>query len=54
MKAVKKFTTFEDLKSYESKTVDYAVSLKKHNEFEKVIKDIKSNKVLKGNNSKSK
>ncbi len=54
MKAVKKFTTFEDLKLYESKTVDYAVRLKKHKEFEKVIMDIRSNKVRKSSNSKSK
>jgi|HubBroStandDraft_6_1064221.scaffolds.fasta_scaffold1243018_2 hypothetical protein len=54
MKAVKKFTTFEDLKSYESKAVHYAASLKKHNDFEKVIKDITSNKVRRSNNRKSK
>ncbi len=54
MKAVKKFETFEDLKSYESKTMNYEVSLKKHNNFEKVIKDIRSNKVGKSSQRKSK
>ncbi len=54
MKAVKKFTTFEDLKSYESKTVNHSLSLKKHNDFEKVIKSLKSDNVRKSNHSKSK
>jgi hypothetical protein len=42
MKAVRKFTTFEELKSCESKTMKDASSLKKHNDFEKVIMDIRS------------
>lgn len=54
MKAVKKFETFEDLKSYESKTINYEVSLKKHSDFEKVIKDLRANKVDKSNQHKSK
>ena len=54
MKAVKKFATFEDLKSYESKTKNYEVSLKKHSNFEKVIKDFISHKVGKNNQSNSK
>jgi hypothetical protein len=54
MKAVKKFATFEDLKSYESKTMNYEVSLKKHSNFEKVIKNIRSDKVGKSNQRKSK
>ncbi len=40
MKTVKKFTSFEDLKSDENKAVDNKLSLKKHHEFEKVIKTI--------------
>ncbi len=42
MKTVKKFTTFEDLKSYESKTMNNTISLKKHKVFERIIKEIKS------------
>ena len=42
MKTVKKFTTFEDLKSYESKTTKNIVSLKKHKVFKKIIMEIKS------------
>ena len=45
MKPVKKFTTFDELKSCESKTEEYARSLKKHVELEKVIMDIRSIKV---------
>jgi hypothetical protein len=45
MKTVKKFTSFEDLKSSESKTVDDKLSFKKHNDFEKVIKEIYSVKL---------
>jgi hypothetical protein len=54
MKPVKKFTTFEDLKSCESKTTDHSLSLKKHNDFEKVIKDIRSAKVQNNNQSRPK
>jgi hypothetical protein len=42
MKTVKRYTTFEDLKSVETKSIDNKASLKKHNEFEKVIKNIYS------------
>jgi hypothetical protein len=42
MKSVKKFTTFNDLKSSETKTINVAQSLKKHKDFEKSIKEIKS------------
>jgi hypothetical protein len=54
MKAVKKFSTFEDLKSYESKPLNYKASLKKHQEFEKIIMDMKVKKVHKGDKSRSK
>ena len=46
MNKVKKFTTFEELKSCESKTEKNVSSLKKHNEFEKVIMYIRSIKLL--------
>jgi len=47
MKTVKKYSTFEDLKSSEEKITDRQLSLKKHDEFEKVIKAISSAKALK-------
>ncbi len=50
MKTVKKFTSFEDLKSVENNTVDNKLSLKKHNDFEKVIKSIHAVKVNPINN----
>ena len=40
MKTVKKFTSFEDLKSSEKESVNYKLSLKRHNDFEKAIKII--------------
>lgn len=46
MNAVKKFETFEQLKSFEKETLKYASALKKHNEFEKVIMEIMSIKNL--------
>ena len=52
MKAVKKFTTFDELKSCEIKTVKYASSLKKHKAFEKVIIDIRSAKILQDTQTK--
>jgi hypothetical protein len=42
MKTVKRYTTFEDLKSSEKRPVDYKVRLKKHNEFEKFIMSLNS------------
>jgi hypothetical protein len=39
---VKKFATFDELKSYESKSVNEALSLKKHKMFEKFIKELRS------------
>lgn len=47
MKTVKKYATFEDLKSSEEKTMEYKVSIKKHNEFERIIKMIYSIRVHK-------
>jgi hypothetical protein len=40
MKSVKKFTSFSDLKSSEKVVSDYKSRLKKHDDFEKVIKEI--------------
>lgn len=54
MKAVKKFTSFEDLKSYDSNTADQEPSLKKHTGFEKMIKDIRSNNARKSDHNKFK
>ena len=48
MKRAKKFETFDELKSSETKTSDYRLSLAKHSEFEKVMKkimDAKSKKI---------
>lgn len=46
MKTIKKFTTFEALKSCESETKDFAVRLKKHTDFEKAIKNIKTSELV--------
>lgn len=46
MNRVKKFTTFDELKSCESRILTYASSLKKHNQFEKIIMDIRSIMIL--------
>ena len=54
MKTVIKFTTFEELKSYESNTKSPAERLKKHETFEKLIKDIRSHKVGKNNHTRPK
>lgn len=51
---VKKYTTFEDLKSSKEKTMDYKKSIKRHIEFERIIKAIYSIKVHKKAISKSK
>lgn len=53
VKTAKKYTTFEDLKSSEETTMDYKISLKKHTEFEKVIKAIYAVKVLQNATPKS-
>ncbi|MGN6266488.1 MAG: hypothetical protein ACTHM5_12475 [Ginsengibacter sp.] len=47
MKVVKKFTTFEELKSTERDTKNPVERLKKHEAFEKVIKEIRADKVEK-------
>jgi len=47
MKTLKKYSTFEDLKSREQVTLDFKVRLKKHNDFERIINTIYS---LKNNN----
>jgi len=54
MNAVKKYTTFDELKSCEIKTTQHALSLKKHIEFEKVILDIRSNKNIQATQTKPK
>jgi len=54
MNSVKKFTTFDELKSCESRKLTYASSLKKHNDFEKLIIDIRSIKIIQVNQTKPK
>lgn len=54
MNTVRKFTTFDDLKSCENKTVKFESSLKKHNAFEKVIMEIRSIKTTQVNQTKPK
>lgn len=49
MKPVIKFKTFKDLKSSEKAASDFALSLEKHKDFEKVIMNILSHKVHKTN-----
>lgn len=41
MKSVKKFETFEKLKSHERNTIDHSLSLEKHNAFEEFIKSVR-------------
>jgi hypothetical protein len=53
MKTVSKFTSFADLKSSESETADYKSRLKKHNDFEKAMKEIYEAKVRKKTKDKS-
>ena len=50
MNIVKKFTTFEKLKSCTINKVKYSARLKKHNEFEKVIMEIRA--IVESNQSK--
>jgi hypothetical protein len=40
MKKVKKYETFDELKSGEPKTSNHRAALAKHTEFEKVMKEI--------------
>jgi hypothetical protein len=42
MKTVKKYTSFEELKSVEKKLMNDGISLKKHNEFKKIMMHIYS------------
>jgi hypothetical protein len=49
MKTVKKFETFEEMKSCEQKTADSIATLKKHKDFEKVIMEINAAKVFQDN-----
>ena len=46
MKRAKKFETFDELKSSETKTSDYRLSLAKHSEFEKAMKEINQAKAI--------
>jgi hypothetical protein len=54
MKTVKKYETFADLKASEKKTSNHTLSLKKHEEFEKIIKDFRSIKTNKNDNNRAK
>ncbi|HCS20478.1 MAG TPA: hypothetical protein DIW47_07940 [Bacteroidetes bacterium] len=49
MKKVKKFDSFDELKSSEKNTMDQALRLRRHFDFEKVIKEIMSLKFKKNN-----
>ena len=42
MKAIKKFESFESLKLSETKSSDASEIVRRHNEFEKAIKEISS------------
>lgn len=53
MKTVSKFTSFADLKDSERKITDYKSRLKKHNDFEKAIKEICDAKICKTAKDKS-
>ena len=52
MNTVKKYATFEEMKSSEVRTTDLATSLKKHQEFEMVMRSLRAAKELteRGNN----
>ena len=54
MNKVKKFTTFEELKFCEPNAKKNASSLKKHNDFEMLIMEIRANKFLQAKQAKSK
>ena len=54
MNTVKKFTTFDELKSCKSKKLKKSSSLKKHNDFEKVILEIRYIKMLETNQKQPK
>ena len=52
MKSVKKFTSFNQLKSDNSRIAKDSSSLKRHNEFETFIKTIREKKILPANPTK--
>lgn len=52
MKSVKKFTSFDQLKSDDSRIAKDALSLERHSEFEKLIRNIRENKFLPANRAK--
>ncbi len=54
MKTVRKFSTFDELKSYESKTMKCPLSLKQHDDFKKVILDIRAIKIVQDKKRQSK
>lgn len=54
MKSVKKFATFHDLKSGEKKATNHKLSLKKHNDFEKIVAEIIALKAHKSDPNKVK
>lgn len=54
MITVKKFTSFEELKASEKEAENYELSLKKHEEFQKVLKYIYSLAVQQKENGKPK
>jgi hypothetical protein len=54
MKAVKRYTTFEDLKYNERKTLNHKASLKKHNEFQKLLVTLRANKAHRKDGDESK
>lgn len=49
MNAIKKYTTFDKLKSSKNNTVKDASALKKHTDFEKFIMAIKAVKIIQDN-----
>lgn len=40
IKTVQKFSSFEELKSMDKKVTDYKSRVKKHNDFERVVREI--------------
>ncbi len=54
MKSVKKFTTFEELKFCENNTEEYSIILKRHNELEKLIIEMRNDKAFQSKQNKSK
>jgi len=52
MNTIKKFSTFDELKSFENKSLNYETIIKKHHVFEKVIKEIRSIKITKDNQTR--